>query len=87
MSFPRLLEKFRTEIMAIFIAISLIASGLIAPAFIPDEFPDALPGFRDTTWLKAMISVLFIGMGLVSFIWLVVIHRFILHKSKKDYMY
>ena len=73
--------------MAFFIALAFIVSGLIIPAFIPDEFTYALPAFRDTTWFKTMISVLFIGMGFVSFIWLIVIHRFISRKSKKDYMY
>jgi hypothetical protein len=73
--------------MAFVIAIVLIGSGLIIPTFIPDEFSQSVPGFEDASWIKAIISMLLIGMGIVSFIWLVIIHRFMMHKSKKDYMY
>ncbi len=87
MNLTRILERYRTEIMAFSIALVLIISGLIIPTFIPNEFESPVPGFRDASWLKTIISVLLIGMGIISFLWLVIIHRFIVHKSKKDYMY
>jgi hypothetical protein len=82
MDYSRLLLKFRTEILGLMVAVVFIASGLIWPTFIPDQ----LSG-QDSTWFKTLISALFIGMGVLSFFWLVIIHRFISHKSKKDYMY
>lgn len=86
MSF-RLFEKYRTEFLASIIAIVMIVAGLYIPTLIPQQLTRAPPGFKDTTWIKNMITILFIGMGLLCFTWLVVIHRFILRKSKKDYMY
>ncbi|MHA1992972.1 MAG: hypothetical protein ACW97Z_00360 [Candidatus Hodarchaeales archaeon] len=86
MQLSRLIEKFRTEILGFLAAFVLISAGLIFPYFIPDQV-NAPPGFQDTTWIKSLISYLLIGMGLVSFFWLVIIHRFMVHKSKKDYMY
>ncbi|WP_455143001.1 hypothetical protein [Candidatus Hodarchaeum mangrovi] len=86
MAFQRLGE-FKTEFVATLIAIIFIIAGLMIPEILPDTFPFAVPGFQDTTWFKTIISVLLIGMGVVAFVWLVVIHRFILRKSKKDYMY
>jgi len=82
MGFSRLLLKYRTEILGLMIAIVFIVTGLVWPTFIPDQ----LHG-QDSTWFKSMISLLLIGMGIVSFSWLVIIHRFILRKSKKEYMY
>ncbi|MHA1975644.1 MAG: hypothetical protein ACW98F_10150 [Candidatus Hodarchaeales archaeon] len=86
MQLSRLIEHYRTEILGLLAALVLISAGLIFPNFIPDQV-NAPPGFQDTTWIKTMISALLIGMGLVSFVWLVIIHRFMVHKSKKDYMY
>ncbi|MFX0173358.1 MAG: hypothetical protein ACFE9L_15805 [Candidatus Hodarchaeota archaeon] len=86
MSF-RLFEKYRTEFFATVIAIIMIIAGLYIPTIIPDQLTRAPPGFEDTTWIKTLIAVILIGMGLLCFIWLVVIHRFIARKSKKDYMY
>ncbi|MHA1971798.1 MAG: hypothetical protein ACTSW1_02325 [Candidatus Hodarchaeales archaeon] len=86
MPFQSLL-KYRTEFIAALIALIFIMVGILIPFILPDEFAKAPPGFSETTWFKTMISVLFIGMGVVSFFWLFVIHRFILRKSKKDYMY
>ncbi len=87
MTLTRMLERYRTEIIAFVIALVLIISGLIIPTFIPEEFDNSIPGFQDASWLRTIISVLLIGMGIISFLWLVIIHRFIVHKSKKDYMY
>ncbi|MHA1226151.1 MAG: hypothetical protein ACTSR2_08495 [Candidatus Hodarchaeales archaeon] len=81
------LGKYKTEFMAALIGLTFISVGILIPFMLPDEFAQAPPGFSETTWFKAMISVLFIGMGFVSFFWLFIIHRFILRKSKKDYMY
>ena len=86
MNFSRVLLKYRTEIIGLMIAIVFISTGLVWPTLIPDQ-TSGIPGFQDSTWLRNMISVLLIGMGVVSFLWLVIIHRFILRKSKKDYMY
>ena len=82
MDYTRLLLRFRTEILGLSVAIIFIAAGLIWPTQIPDE----LYG-RDSTWFKNLLSGILIGMGLVSFFWLVIIHRFMVHGSKKDYMY
>ena len=82
MDYTRLLSRFRTEILGLLVAFVFIATGLIWPTLIPDE----LYG-RDSTWFKNLLSGLLIGMGVVCFLWLVIIHRFISHKSKKDYMY
>lgn len=88
MSFwTRKLEKFRTEIIGILAALVLISAGLIIPSFIPDQIARAPPGFEDATWIKNLISILLIGMGILCLAWLIVIHRHILRKSKKDYMY
>lgn len=86
MQLSRLLVKFRTEILGLLVAIVLISAGLIFPNFIPDNVTGP-PGFQDATWIRTMISLLLVGMGLVSFVWLVIIHRFMVHKSKKDYLY
>jgi len=85
--FTRQLVKFRTEIIGGVIALVMIVTGLIIPFFIPDQLPSAPQGFEDATWIKTLISLLFIGMGILCFVWLVIIHRFILRRSKKDYMY
>ncbi|MFX1282469.1 MAG: hypothetical protein ACFFB5_02395 [Promethearchaeota archaeon] len=85
--FTRQLERFRTEIIAGAIALVMIATGLILPFFIPDQLPSSPQGFEDAAWIKTLISLLFIGMGIVCFVWLVIIQRFILRRSKKDYMY
>ena len=82
MDYSRVLLKFRTEILGLMVALVFIAAGLVWPTFIPEQ----LYG-QDSTWFKEIISVLLIGMGIVSFLWLVLIHRFIVHKSKKEYMY
>ena len=82
MDYTRLLLRFRTEILGLLVAIIFIATGLIWPTLIPDE----LYG-RDSTWFKNLLSGLLIGMGIVCFFWLVIIHRFISRKSKKEYMY
>jgi len=81
------LGEFKTEFIATMVAIIFILAGLFIPEILPDTFPFAALGFQDATWFKNLISVLLIGMGIVAFVWLVVIHRFILRKSKKDYMY
>ena len=86
MQLSRLIEHYRTEILGFLVALVLISAGLIFPNFIPDQV-NAPPGFQDTSWIKTLISSLLIGMGLISFFWLVIIHRFMVHKSKKDYMY
>ena len=86
MQLSRLIERYRTEILGLFTALILISAGLILPSFIPDQV-NAPTGFEDTTWIRSLISFLLIGMGIVSFIWLVIIHQFMVHKSKKDYMY
>ncbi len=86
MNLSRFLEKYRTEFMGSLTALILISAGIIFPLFIPDNLAGP-PGFQDATWIRTLISVLLIGMGTVSFLWLVIIHRFILHKSKKDLMY
>ena len=83
----RQLEKFRTEIIGALAALVLICAGLIIPLFIPDQLSQAPPGYEDATWVKNLISLLLIGMGILCFLWLFVIHRYILRKSKKDYMY
>jgi len=82
MDYSRLLLRFRTEILGLMVAILFIVTGLVWPTFIPEQ----LYG-QDSTWFKNSISMLLIGMGIVCFVWLVLIHRFIAHKSKKDYMY
>ncbi len=86
MQLSRLIEKYRTEILGFLVAFILIIAGLYIPNFIPDQV-DNPSGFQDTTWIRSLISYLLIGMGFVSFVWLVIIHRFMVHKSKKDYMY
>ncbi len=86
MQLSKLIERYRTEILGLLAALVLIMAGLIFPSFIPDQI-DAPPGFQDMTWVRTLISYLLIGMGLVSFFWLVIIHRFMVHRSKKDYMY
>jgi len=83
----RQLEKYRTEIIGLIAALILISAGLIIPSFIPDQIARAPPGFEDATWIKNLISILLIGMGILCFTWLFVIHRHILRKSKKEYMY
>ncbi|UCG02068.1 MAG: hypothetical protein JSW11_21050 [Candidatus Heimdallarchaeota archaeon] len=85
----RQLEKHRTEVIGALAALVLISAGLIVPLYIPDQLPEdqAPPGFEDTTWIKNLISLLLIGMGILCFAWLFVIHRYIMRKSKKDYMY
>ena len=87
MNLTRILERYRTEIIAFIIALIFIISGLIIPTFIPAEFDNSIPGFQDASWLRTIISVLLIGMGIISFLWLVIIRQFMTHKSKKDYMY
>ena len=82
MDYSRLLLKFRTEILGLMVASVFIATGLIWPTLIPDQ----LYG-QDSSWFKSLISGLLIGMGVISFLWLVIIHRFISHKSKKEYLY
>ena len=81
------LNKFRTEIIAGLVALIFIITGLIIPNFLPDELVDAPFGMSQSTWFKSLISLLLVGMGFVTFLWLFIIHRFILRKSKKDYMY
>jgi hypothetical protein len=83
----RLLEKYRTELFATLIALVLIIAGLIIPIFIPNERPGNPPGFEDTTWIKTLISTLLIGMGIVSWFWLIIIQRYFMGKSKEDYLY
>ena len=82
MDYTRLLLKYRTEILGLMVAIIFIMTGLIWPSYIPDEIHG-----MDSTWIKNLVSTLLIGMGVVSFSWLVIIHRFISRKSKKEYMY
>jgi hypothetical protein len=82
----RIIERYRTELIGGFAAIVLIIAGLVVPNFIPDD-PTAPSGFQDATWIRTLMSLLLIGMGVVSFVWLVVIHRFIARKSKKEFMY
>ncbi|MHA2225528.1 MAG: hypothetical protein ACXAC8_10015 [Candidatus Hodarchaeales archaeon] len=83
----RRLEKYRTEILGALAAVIMICTGLILPNYLPDQFPNAPPGFEDATWVKMIITVLLVGMGILSFTWLVVIQRIITRGSKKDYMY
>ncbi|MFX0123440.1 MAG: hypothetical protein ACFFAE_07345 [Candidatus Hodarchaeota archaeon] len=85
----RQLGKYRTEIIGALAALILIWAGLTIPLFIPDQLSqeEAPPGYEDTTWIKNLISLFLIGMGILCFAWLFVIHRYILRKSKKDYMY
>ncbi len=85
--FTRTIEKFRTQIIGALVALVLISAGLIIPFYIPDQLSSAPPGFEDTTWIKTLISVLLIGMGILCFAWLVLIERYISQKSKKDYVY
>jgi hypothetical protein len=86
MQLSRVLERFRTEILGLLAGSILIISGLLLPNYMPDTIPGP-PGFQDAEWLKQLLSALLIGMGVVCFLWLVIIHRFIAHKSKKEYMY
>ncbi|MFX1516697.1 MAG: hypothetical protein ACFFC6_10330 [Promethearchaeota archaeon] len=90
MSFwSRQLEKHKTELIGGLAALVLISAGLIIPLYIPDQLTEdqAPPGFRDTTWIKNLISLLLIGMGILCFAWLFVIQRHITRRSKKDYTY
>lgn len=80
MDLRRFIEKFRTEFIATIIALIFIIAGLMSPSFIPE-------GTYNYGLIQPFIAVLLIGTGVVCFIWLVVIQRFIVHKSKKDYMY
>lgn len=80
MDLRRFIEKFRTEFLATIIALIFIIAGLMSPSFIPE-------GTYSSELIKPFIAVLLIGTGVVCFIWLVVIQRFLVHKSKKDYMY
>ena len=78
MDFRRLIGKFRTEFIATIIALIFIVAGLISPSFIPvDEY----------NFIRPTISVLLIGVGVVCFVWLVILQRYLVHQSKKDYMY
>jgi hypothetical protein len=79
--------KYKTEFIAGIAAIIMILSGLFIPTLIPDKFPNAPPGFQDTTWLKLLITCLFIGMGVLFFTWLVVIQKFIVRSNKSDLLY
>jgi hydrogenase-4 membrane subunit HyfE len=83
----RLFDKHKTELIGLLAALVLIFSGLIIPLFIPDQLPQAPPGYEDATWVKNLISLLLIGMGILCFAWLFVIHRHIVRRSKKDYLY
>lgn len=86
----RLLEKNRTVLFATLIALILIIAGLIIPTFLPDErsgFEDAPFFLRDITWVKPLIAILFIGMGVLSWLWIVIIQNYFLGKEKKDYVY
>jgi hydrogenase-4 membrane subunit HyfE len=82
-----LLEKYRTEVLATLIALVLILTGLFLPLFLTDQLPMAPSGFEDATWFKQMIQVLFVGMGVLCFIWLIVINRFIRKSRKSDIVY
>ncbi|MFW9855615.1 MAG: hypothetical protein ACFFFG_11170 [Candidatus Thorarchaeota archaeon] len=82
-----LLEKYRIEILATLIALILILAGIFLPFFLPDQLPMAPAGFEDATWFKQLIQVLFIGMGVLCFIWLIVINRFIRKSKKSDLVY
>jgi hypothetical protein len=86
MNLPNFFQKYRTEIMGLLVALVLISAGLILPQFIPDN-PNAPSGFQDATWVRTLVSLLLIGMGIVSFLWLVLIHRFMLRRKKKDLLY
>ena len=86
MNLPNFFQKYRTEIMGLLIALVLISAGLILPQFIPDD-PSAPSGFQDATWVRTLVSLLLSGMGVVSFFWLVLIHRFMLRRKKKDLLY
>ena len=79
-------EKYRTDIMGLIIALILILAGLLLPQYIPDN-PNAPAGFQDATWVRTIVSLLLIGMGVVSLFWLIVIHRFMLRRKKKDLLY
>ncbi|MFW9906098.1 MAG: hypothetical protein ACFFFH_17375 [Candidatus Thorarchaeota archaeon] len=85
----RQFEKHKTELIGALAALVLISAGLIIPLYIPDRLPaDQAPsGFQDTTWIKNLISLLLIGMGILCFAWLFVIQQYITRRSKKDYMY
>ncbi len=85
--FTRKLVRFRTEILGAIVALVMICLGLIVPSIIPDQLSSAPPGYEDATWIKNFLSILLIGMGILFFVWIVLIHRIIFHKSKKDYMY
>ncbi|MFW9778617.1 MAG: hypothetical protein ACFFE8_07150 [Candidatus Heimdallarchaeota archaeon] len=82
-----LLEKYRAEILATLIALILILAGIFFPLFIPDQLPMAPAGFEDATWFKQLIQMLFIGMGVLCFIWLIVINKFIRKTKKSDLVY
>ncbi len=86
MKLSRIIEKYRTEIIGLLAGSFLIITGLLLPSYMPDTIPGP-PGFQDAGWVKQLLSALLIGMGIVSFVWLIIIHRFIARKSKKDYMY
>lgn len=85
--FTRKLIRFRTGILGAIAALVMICLGLIVPSIIPDQLASAPPGYEDATWIKNLLSILLIGMGILFFVWLVLINRIISHKSKKDYMY
>jgi hydrogenase-4 membrane subunit HyfE len=83
----RQFQKHKTELIGLLAALVLICAGLIIPLYIPDQLPRAPPGYDDATWIKNLISILLIGMGILCFVWLFVINRHIIRRSKKDYMY
>ena len=83
----RQFQKHKTELIGLLAALVLICAGLIIPLYIPDQLPNAPPGYEDASWIKSLISILLIGMGILCFAWLFVINRHITRRSKKDYMY
>jgi len=86
MALVRFATRYRLEVFAVLIATVLIITGLLIPIYMPDEVVLAI-GVQDTAWIKAIISVLFIGLGMVCFIWLIVINRVIRRTNKSDLLY
>ena len=87
MAIRRFLQRNRTEFFGGIGALILISTGLIFPFLIPNQLFEDLPIIPDATWFKTILAVLMIGMGLVLFFYLFIIHRYYVRGHKKDYVY
>ncbi|NHJ00913.1 MAG: hypothetical protein EAX86_02170 [Candidatus Heimdallarchaeota archaeon] len=87
MAFRRFLQRNRTEFFGSIAAFILIITGVIFPFFIPNQLFEDLPIIPDATWFKISLSFLMIGMGIVLFFYLFIIHRYYVKKRKMDYIY